>query len=151
MKIKFVNPPFVALMLLLIAYGWTILPWQWAHFSFLSLPPVFGKVFIASGVIVMFWAALIFRKRGTTINPRGTPSLLVTEGPFHFTRNPMYLGIVFIMLGIAFLSGGISFYIVSVAYIIIISTFFIRREEKILESIAGDAYASYRARVRRWL
>lgn len=151
MKIKFINPPIMAIFLLLVAYGWTFLPWQMTPFSFFLLPPIFGKAFIVAGAGIMIWAALIFRKKGTTINPRGTPSVLVTDGPFRFTRNPMYLGTVFIMLGIAFLSGEISFYIVPMAYVIIINTFFIRREEKILESVAGDTYTSYKTRVRRWL
>lgn len=151
MKTKYIHPPMVALMLLLLAYGWTFLPWRQISFSFLTLPPALGQAFIVVGVIIMLWAAIIFRKAGTTINPRGTPSLLVTKGPFRITRNPMYLGTALMMFGVAFWTGEISFYVAPIAYIAIINTYFIPREEKILESAAGDAYLSYKTRVRRWL
>lgn len=151
MKIKYIHPPMVALILILLAYGWTLLPWQRVFFSIPALPPVLGQAFIAAGVTIMLWAAIIFRKAGTTINPRGTPSLLVTKGPFRITRNPMYLGTALIMFGVAFWTGEISFYVSPIAYVAIINAYFIPREEKMLESVAGDAYLSYKTRVRRWL
>ena len=41
------------------------------------------------------WVAIRFRKEKTTTDPNMIPTKFVTGGPFKFTRNPTYLGMVF--------------------------------------------------------
>ena len=38
----------------------------------------------------MLWAGLLMLWRKTTVNPYGKPSKLLEEGPFRFSRNPIY-------------------------------------------------------------
>ena len=78
------------------------------------------------------------------------PTRIVTEGPFRFTRNPMYLGHLIFMLGLA-----VTF--VSWFALILFAAralWFHRRvleDEARLEKIFGRAYLDYQRRVKRWI
>ena len=52
-------------------------------------------------------ALLAFRRAVTRPEPWRPATALVTEGPYRFSRNPMYLGFTLLYLGIALLFGSI--------------------------------------------
>jgi protein-S-isoprenylcysteine O-methyltransferase Ste14 len=61
-----------------------------------------GIVLFAVGAALAAWAWLIFRKARTTRVPGGalpSSTTLVTCGPYHVTRNPMYVGLAIAYLG----------------------------------------------------
>ena len=58
-----------------------------------------GAVFVALGLALAAWGALLFRRAGTGILPFTPATALVTRGPYRFTRNPMYLGMAAVLLG----------------------------------------------------
>ena len=76
---------------------------------------------------------------------------MVTDGPFRWTRNPMYLGmtLVYVALALGFDSLGAALLLVPV--LLIIRSQVIGREERYLEAKFGDDYRSYKASVRRWI
>lgn len=96
---------------------------------------------------------VVFRRAKTTVNPL-TPdktSSLVTGGVYRITRNPMYVGGFFVLVAWAvFLANPWTLFgpILFVAYI---TRFQILPEERVLSSRFGDPYATYTAKVRRWL
>lgn len=105
-----------------------------------------GGAFSAAGITA-------FRRVKTTVNPMKpeTASSLVTSGIYRVTRNPMYVGLLFLLVGwAAFLCApwALAGPVVFVAYI---TRFQIAPEESALMSTFGEVYASYKARVRRWL
>ena len=51
-----------------------------------------GWLLIGGGLAVAVFVDLIFKRRGTTILPFRESSALVTEGPFRYSRNPIYCG-----------------------------------------------------------
>lgn len=105
-----------------------------------------GAAFAAAGVIE-------FRRARTTVNPMdpSSTSTLVTGGVYRFTRNPMYLGFVFILLGWgAFLSNTATLLVVA-GFIFYLTRFQIVPEERALERAFGADFRAYRAVVRRWL
>jgi len=51
------------------------------------------------------WTLWTFARHRTTVNPYGGASALCTGGPFHFSRNPIYLGDWFILAGVSLLLG----------------------------------------------
>ncbi len=55
----------------------------------------------------MLWAGLLMLWRKTTVNPYGEPARLLEEGPFRFSRNPIYLADSLIYCGIALLWGSL--------------------------------------------
>jgi protein-S-isoprenylcysteine O-methyltransferase Ste14 len=52
-----------------------------------------GVVFVV-GAVIAGWGLAIFHKAHTTTVPGQSSVRLVTWGPYRFTRNPMYLGLV---------------------------------------------------------
>ena len=79
------------------------------------------------------------------------PKVLVTDGPFRFSRHPMYLGFVSLLLGVAMLLGSLSAFVGPVAMFITLATLFIPFEERACQAVFGDLYTDYKRRVRRWL
>lgn len=114
-----------------------------------------GLLISVLGFILIVWAnyTLIFvGKIGLEARePFHTPSTLVVEGPYKFTRNPIYLSVVVIFFGLAILLGSLTLFIIAIALFIIFRTWFISWEEKRLEEEFGEEYLEYKRRVRRWL
>ena len=114
---------------------------------------VFSILLLICGIIIIRTAFLLFKNRQTTINPLNLTktSSLVNTGIFKYTRNPMYLGMVFILLSIALkfnLYGGI---IVIFLFFSFITKFQIIPEEKAMENLFGQEYEKYKETTRRWL
>lgn len=105
----------------------------------------------AAGVALFIWAALTLRRHGTTILPDKASDALVTDGPFRFRRNPIYLSHVFMLFGVAELTHNIWFVMLAIAYIPLVTWLAVLPEERHLEARFGDAYREYAARTRRWI
>lgn len=110
-----------------------------------------GIVAIVIGLGVIASPALAFRRSDTTIIPFRESSLLVVNGMYRITRNPMYLGMVIILSGVAMLTGSLSPFLVPPLFVLILNTRVIRHEEAMLEAQFGAEYRDYLAQVRRWL
>jgi len=116
------------------------------YYSAIGLLLFAGLLFDIAGVI-------FFRRAKTTINPL-TPkatTTLVTTGIYRISRNPMYVGFIFILWAWAiFLKAPFSLLGVGL-YIIYIQHFQIKPEEKALEQHFGNDFITYKNNVRRWL
>ena len=110
-----------------------------------------GLGLIALGLALVAWAVLLFRRHGTSTTPGTKPAALVTGGPFGFTRNPMYLGLLLGLIGLALWLGSLTPWLAIPFFWMVINFAIIPLEEKIVESAFGDEYRAYRERVRRWL
>lgn len=104
-----------------------------------------------AGLALFAWAAWTLRCHGTTILPDKAADVLVTDGPFRFRRNPIYIAHVLILLGIAELTQNIWFAILAVPYIPLVTWLAVLPEERHLEARFGEAYRAYKARTRRWI
>ena len=124
-----------------------------APLAVVAEPPIrfLGAPLIALGVAGAAWGASLFGRAGTTVKPFEQSSVLVTEGPFRFTRNPMYLSMVAVLLGAWLLLGTMSPGLVVPIFAVAIDRLFIRAEESMLSRTFGAAYDDYRRRVRRWI
>jgi protein-S-isoprenylcysteine O-methyltransferase Ste14 len=99
----------------------------------------------------MMWAWALFRRTGTPIRPTDSATTIVAAGPFRISRNPMVLGILFMLLGIAWAVGTWPMLIAPAGFLLVMSAVFIPYEEKRLEANLGVSYNVYRKRVRRWI
>lgn len=98
-------------------------------------------------------AASGFRRRGTTLQPDEPEkaSVLVTDGPNRFTRNPMYVGLTGVLLAHAVLRRSAPALVPVVALVGALDRVQIRAEEAALRSRFGSEYDDYCSRVPRWL
>lgn len=143
-----VRPPVVALACLGLAWG-VDRAWPGP-----ALPPETlwaSLFFFALGAGLAGWALATFHSRNTTHEPFGTPAALVVSGPFRFTRNPMYVGVVLVLIGFAALLQRAVLLAAPVAFVLLMTTAQIPFEERRMRRLFGDAYAEYCTRVRRWL
>jgi protein-S-isoprenylcysteine O-methyltransferase Ste14 len=115
-------------------------PWHWL--GLLGLVPVAAL----SGP-----GARALGRRGTTLDPFGEPSALVTDGPFRLTRNPLYLSLAILLLSVAIFLGSLTPWLVPPVFAWVITLSFIRREEAALSAAFGENYRAYCRQVRRWL
>jgi protein-S-isoprenylcysteine O-methyltransferase Ste14 len=111
-----------------------------------------GAVLFVLGAAIAGWSLGLFRRGGrTTTTPGDFSTRLVTNGPFRFTRNPMYLGLVLAYLGEEGLVAQIwplPFLALTVVYV---NWFVLPIEEASLEEVFGERYRRYCAGVRRWI
>ena len=93
-----------------------------------------------------------FGRAGTSVLPFGDrTTAIVTDGPYRFTRNPMYVGMTLLYAGVAVATGVIWALATLLVVLVIIRRHVIAREEKYLMAKFGDSYREYQSRVRRWI
>jgi protein-S-isoprenylcysteine O-methyltransferase Ste14 len=123
----------------------------WRSVVDLKVRPI-GAMLLVIGFGFSVWAALLFRSEGTALNPTSkTNRTLVIRGPFRFTRNPMYLGLVVFTLGLAFYVGSLPMFAVPLLVFVTVDRVHIPFEEAKMRQQFGAAFDDYMARVRRWL
>ena len=97
-------------------------------------------------------AVALFRREDTEINPvSATNRKLVISGPYRFTRNPMYLGLVAITLGIAFWIGAWPMFLAPIAVFATANWMNVPFEEAKMRRQFGAEFDAYVRRVRRWI
>jgi protein-S-isoprenylcysteine O-methyltransferase Ste14 len=115
-----------------------------------------GLAYAVSGAALVcacalaLWAHQTLNRAGTTADPRGPTTTLVTDGPFRFSRNPIYIAELLLYLSVAFFVDSVSFLPVLIPVVLVLDVGVVRREERYLEAKFGDDYRRYAARVRRW-
>jgi Putative protein-S-isoprenylcysteine methyltransferase len=112
---------------------------------------VAGWLLIVLSIALTLWAMATFRHYRTTVIPRRPATRMVTDGPYAWSRNPMYLSMTVFYLGLAFLTGMLWPLLLLPLVLILLTVFVIRREERYLADAFGAEYTAYRTRVRRWL
>jgi protein-S-isoprenylcysteine O-methyltransferase Ste14 len=143
-------PPVWALVYLLVALGIS----RGIGASPLPIVPgvLFGIVLTGAGFAVSVSAAICFRREDTELNPTSISNRkLVTSGPFGFTRNPMYLGLVLITLGVALWIGTWPMLLAPIAMFATANWVHIPFEEAKMHRQFGAAFQTYTDRVRRWI
>lgn len=110
-----------------------------------------GYLLVLAGLGLAFSAVNQFVKAHTTLDPHGSVSVLVVEGPYRFSRNPIYLGFICVLVGLPFVLGNYWGAVLSPLLMLSMSRLVIQHEEAYLEKKFGERYAGYRSRVRRWL
>jgi len=116
-----------------------------------SLINIVGWIFIILGFFLRVWATFYFYKAHMHVISLVAQKQLITEGPYRFSRNPLYLGgNVFIFFGAALIFGSPAGLFLAAIHLPLMDLF-IRREEKQLERDFGEEWMEYKKQVRRWL
>lgn len=146
-----VPPPLAALISAVLMWG-IASRFQTLDFDF-PFQEIAAYAFIGLGVMIDIISIFAFRRARTTVTPLAPEkaSSLVVSGLYHFTRTPMYLGMLFILIGVALLLGSFANCVVLVAFVAYITAFQIKPEEERLQEVFGVQYHSYKQKVRRWI
>lgn len=106
---------------------------------------------ILAGLVLAAAGIRNFSRAGTPVPTNEPTRALVTSGIHGWTRNPIYLGLFLVYFGIGMGVQSAWILILTLPLAITIRYGVVAREEAYLESRFGDAYRTYKARVRRWL
>jgi protein-S-isoprenylcysteine O-methyltransferase Ste14 len=110
-----------------------------------------GCILLAIAGALIASAAKIMFGAGTTPNPTRPSTVIVTSGPFRFTRNPMYLAWELICIGVGLVANVLWPVLMALPAAIVTRKLVIDKEERYLEQKFGAEYLTYKSRVRRWV
>jgi len=121
----------------------------------LGLP---GTPRMALGVMLLLlaaihggWGLLTFKRMGTTLEPNGEATTLLTSGPFRWSRNPLYLSLAILLVGFGVKLDSVWMLVLAAVLVLLLDRLVIAREEVRLRAQFGEEYVVYARRVRRWL
>ncbi len=111
-----------------------------------------GLLPLLLGMGLYLWCAGAFTFIGKgTPAPIDAPKFLVTQGPYQWVRNPMYIAVLSMVIGEAILFR--SFLLVGYALLVgaVVHMFVVFVEEPSLRHQFGESYETYLRTVPRWL
>lgn len=106
---------------------------------------------LALGLVALLWAFVHFKQRNAEIHTFRQPKVLVTDGPFRYTRNPMYLGFFLLLLGAAFYVNTWCALIAPFTFLLTAMLWYIPHEERRMRRTFGADYDEYVWKTRRWI
>jgi protein-S-isoprenylcysteine O-methyltransferase Ste14 len=109
-----------------------------------------GVVFIIA-VLLAAWAIATITRAGSNVPTNRPVTTIVASGPYRFTRNPIYVGMMLGLAGLALAFDILWLLAMLVPFALVIRFGVVAREEAYLDRKFGDVYRRYRSRVRRWL
>ena len=142
-------PPLIVAVHLLVGLGLDAL-WP-APFLGSVVQWLLAVLLIAPAVVLALWCLLLFRRAGTAVEPWHPSTVLVTGGPYRFSRNPIYLAMVVAFAGLACAIDSLWLLALLPVLVLALDRGVIAREEPYLARRFGVAYRDYCDRVRRWL
>lgn len=110
-----------------------------------------GGAMCLVAIALFVFAVRTFRTAGTPVPGNRPTTTIVREGPYGFSRNPIYLSFSLLQLGISLWVNSLWLLITLVGAFALMSFVVIPREERYLGARFPSDYLPYKASVRRWL
>jgi protein-S-isoprenylcysteine O-methyltransferase Ste14 len=110
-----------------------------------------GVVFVIASIPVAITAFRAMIRAQTSFDPRKPTTAIVSQGPFRYSRNPLYISLTLLYLGVALLINMLWIVLLVVPLLAVIQCGVMAREEAYLERKFGEEYLNYKSRVRRWV
>lgn len=143
-----IKPPHIAITLLFLSW---LVNYLLPQLDVVKKPyNKIGIIIFVIGLSITFYSFYLFRKNKTPIIPGKKPTFVVVDGPYKFTRNPMYLGVSTALFGAALYFGNILSFLSPIIFFLVMNYYFVPFEEKLLEDLFGKKYLAYKKQVRRW-
>lgn len=146
---------------LLIFLFHALLPWAIAgmagRFGWADRTPGFwnwpGLACVGLGTMVVLWFWVVHMKKAIAperLEFQFTPAYLITDGPYRYSRNPMYVAVLTIWVGWAVLYGSWPVLGVTFLWWLLLNFLIIPREERGLEARHQERFREYAKNVPRW-
>lgn len=144
--VNVIIPALLFLLSVWIGWSWLLLyPVTWITF-------LVGSVPIILGLFTLYKTNRAFARAGKgTLAPWAPTQRLVVVGLYQYVRNPMILGVLFVLLGEAIFLGSLFIFFWFALFWAMNHIWFIRWEEPDLEQRFGDEYRTYKVNVPRWI
>jgi protein-S-isoprenylcysteine O-methyltransferase Ste14 len=144
-------PPLLFLVFASAAWGTDTLWWwhlEWVPFR---LRAILAAALVLLSACLGGWAIWGMMRAKTPVEPWKPTKTLLFRGPFRFSRNPIYIGMVALFLAAALVVDSGWFYAASPLFACALHFGVVLREEAYLKWKFGQPYEDYRKRVRRWM
>jgi protein-S-isoprenylcysteine O-methyltransferase Ste14 len=116
-----------------------------------TIRTVAGLLLILSGLTPNLWALAFFARTGQNPLPWKPTPELIFQGPYRFTRNPMYLGATLIVFGLGLAMDNLWISLFALPGLLVVHAIAVVPEERYLSLKFGESYKKYLAQVRRYL
>ena len=148
-------PPIIFLFSMNLAF--TIAMSNMYHYQIYQVPEILnifrskpiGIILILVSLIIFYISIKQFNKHSEDPIPTSPSNLIIINGIYSYTRNPMYLALLLMQIGIGMLLSVIHIVMFTVLTYLILKYFVIFPEEKYLEDKFGDIYVRYKKSVNR--
>ena len=148
LKIKLLPPTlFIICAIFMIVIGLI-----WPLKNIITSPyNLIGILVLFLGLGISIWGSNKFNQVGTNIQTFDEPDILITDGLFKYSRNPMYLGFLVVLWGIFIILGAVSPIILVLIFFIVTDQWYITFEEEMMVMKFGKKYINYKSVTRKWI
>ena len=141
------RPPIVYLVSILAGFGLNAV-WP-VRMAPDAVEPL-GGMLILLAVALFALSVREFRRARTPIRTRKPVMSIITNGPYRFSRNPIYLSFTLLQLGLGVWANSVWLVGMLIPTLVLMSYGVIAREERYMAQKFGDEYLQYKRAVRRW-
>ena len=110
-----------------------------------------GIIFVIIAPSLALSALRVMKRAGTNVDPSEPALTIVRDGPYQFTRNPMYLALCLLQVALGFFLNDWLTLLFVIPLALLLNYGVIVREESYLEAKFGDQYLALKRDVRRWI
>ena len=110
-----------------------------------------GLLVLVAGLGLIASAGTLFMRTGQQPAPWKPSPELILQGPYRFTRNPMYLGMTLITIGIGLATNNLWIALFALPALLTVHIIAVLPEERYLSDKFGERYTAYLSQVRRYL
>ena len=110
-----------------------------------------GVALLACFALWNGWSLYLFRRHRTGLLPGQATEEMILEGPYAWSRNPLYLGLLVLYLALALLAPSVWALLLWPLAVVLVEWGAVRPEERFLRKRFGASYDEYAGRVRRWI
>jgi protein-S-isoprenylcysteine O-methyltransferase Ste14 len=120
--------------------GWLVGPGGSPGFLRLPFRSWLGAILVLLSVALAGAAVVTMRRARTAVDPYRPSTALVIAGPYRYSRNPIYVGLMIFSLGVALLAGSIWMALLIIPAVVVLRLGVVAREEAYLGRKFGEEY-----------
>ena len=144
-------PPYLVFLGLIISFLLEFLVYRNQIFDNSIIFRFLGIILTIAAILLFVKSVRIFNLRKEKLHPRSISTQIFKDGPFQFSRNPIYLAMFVLLIGFGLTLNSFWFLYSGLVVAIMIHYGVIIPEENYLEKEFGKDYLEYKKSVRRWL
>ena len=112
---------------------------------------VAGLMLIGAAIALTVSARILMVRTGQSPAPWKPSPELIAQGPYHLTRNPMYVGLTLLTVGLGLALDSLWVSLLAIPALMVVHFIAVLPEERYLSRKFGDEYVRYLRRVRRYI